>query len=345
MANFAASVLETGQALFTDQFISKGEWRKPDHAALVMAEKGIIAMPNLQELRTSEKRTVKTFLPKRGATTSGTSRTYNHTGAFGDSQAVTLAWSTLSEVFKVSMKLSNNNVLTGAQMFASSLRNAIYNLLSRSNSLYVASLLADKTQVNAGGANGEFNGTTYNYEVPASYESFFYQEIMSMLQKNLYNGNMIAIADTKAFALAQRLFNQGQQNSVNTQYQFSGFSLIPFTGEIIGGSHKGSVISFEDMTLAFQPWIPKENRKPLDPGKIMDYNGDFGSIAIPELGVDFAVHAYSQRADTDSSGGSTQDVVTEFEVSIDWCYASTPLSTTDETPVFTGLMKEADVVA
>lgn len=346
MANFAASVLEAGQAIFTDQFVSKGEWRKPDHAALVLAEKGIVTNPALQNIRTSEKRTVKTYLPKRQATTGGTSRAYNHTGAFGDSLAVTLAWSTLSEPFKVSMKLADNNVLTGAQMFASALRNAINNLLKRSNDLFIASLLADKTNVNAGGANGTFNETSFDYEIPESYESFLYQEIQSMMQKNLYNGNLAAIADMKAFALAQRLINQGIGNNTNTQYQFAGFpSLVPYTGEILGGSHKGSVISFEEMSVAFQPWIPLINRKPIDPGKITEYNGDFGSITIPELGVDFALHAYSQRADTDSAGGSTQDLVTEYEVSVDWCYASSPLSVTDETPVFTSLLKVADPIA
>ncbi|MNT64624.1 hypothetical protein D3C72_2025390 [compost metagenome] len=43
-------------------------------------------------------------------------------------------------------------------------------------------------------------------------------------------------------------------------------------------------------------------------------------------GLEFAVHGYSQRADTSGVNGDTQDVVMEFEVSIDLSPKVAPLS-------------------
>ena len=333
MANFLSSVLSLGQAKFTNQFIEKGEWRAEDVAAIQVMEKGAIANPLLNQIRTSEKRTLEAYMPIRQATTGGTSREFDHTGAFGDSLKEVIAWNTISETFKVSKKLSENNVLTGAEMFASGLKNAIDNILLRSNAALIASLVAGKTHVNKGGANGTFSGTSFDYEIPNTFSDFYYQEVQSMMKKNRYITPLISIADSMAFVQAQRLGWQGQQNAQNLNPQFAGQTIVGTNEDIITGM-KGSTLSFAAGAVAYMPWIPLLNRKPLNPVLIENNVGDYGMINIPSLGVDFAIHAYSQRADTDAAGGSTQDVVTEFEVSIDWAFVSTPISNTNETSVF-----------
>ena len=78
--------------------------------------------------------------------------------------------------------------------------------------------------------------------------------------------------------------------------------------------------------VAMIPWIPKQNRKPLNMEKAMSFNGDYGSISIPELGVDFAIHAYAERAVNSGNNGETQDLTMNFEISVDFAYASAPLS-------------------
>ncbi len=338
MANFAASVLNAGQALFLNTYTDNGEWRAVDFAAIQVMNKGAITNPLLANLRTSELRAVHAYLPIRQTAGGGTTRTHDHTGSAGDSKDVTITWSTLSEKFKVSAKLSNNNVLQGAQMFAAELKNAIDNLLERSNALLIAQLLAGKTQVNAGGANGTFNATDDNYEVANTQADYFFQEVKKMMSKNKYKTQIVSIVDAKAAVLAERGGWQGVGNDKNLAPQYAGQTIVGTDSDIITGQ-SGSVISFPANGVAFQPWIPAENRKPLNASKIMDGVGDFGQIAIPELGVNFAVHAYSARANTSAIGGSTQDVVTEFEISIDWAYASSPISVTDETNVFTSVLK------
>ena len=47
-----------------------------------------------------------------------------------------------------------------------------------------------------------------------------------------------------------------------------------------------------------------------------------------------ALHGYSERATTASSGGAVQDVTTEWEISVDLSFNNAPLTTTNETTIF-----------
>lgn len=326
MADFSPSNLVAGQALFNEKFKS-AEWRLPDHAAIKVAEKGVIANPSFRDLRTREDRTINYYFPIRQSATSGTSRAFNHTGARGDSLNGSVTWSTYSEPFSISIKQADNNVESWAEMYASTLRNAVLNILNRADAGFVTALLADKTQVNNGGGNGSFNSTPNDFEIDATYKEYYYQEVKAMMTNNLYRGNLIGIVDSKANVLAEKSLAQGSGNSENRSFQFMGYEdIVPTTRTVLSG-YDVSGIFFENGLVAYQPWIPAQNRKPLNPEKAMSYNGDMGSISIPELGVDFAIHSYGTRANASSNNGSAQDLVIYQEVSIDFAYISAPLST------------------
>ena len=189
MANFSPSDLVAGQALFNEKYLS-GEWRMPDSAALSVANTGQKANPSLAGLRTREDRAVNAYFPTRQAATNGTARSHNHTGARGDSQEESITWSTYSETFSISLKQADNNNYNFAEMYAASQQNAINNLIDRVDAAFVANLLAEKTQVNVGGGNGIFNGGSFNYEVAAVNEDFFYQNVRAMMNQNLYRGQI-----------------------------------------------------------------------------------------------------------------------------------------------------------
>lgn len=326
MANFVPSALVAGQGIFSDKFKS-GEWRLPDVAALKVAETSGVSNPSLMDLRTREDRTVNAYMPIRQAATTGTARAHNHTGARGDSAATAVSWSTFSEPFSISMKQADNNVLTWGNMYASSLQNAIFNILARLNAWFVAAVVADKTQYNAGGGNGSFNAVSDVYEIPVGEANYFYQNARRTLAYNLYSGMLMGIVDDTAYTMAERLLAAGSANATNYGFQFNGMNVLPTTATVLGTSYAGSGIFWENGLVAAIPWIPKQNRKPLNGTKILDSIGDYGNIPIPQLpGINFAVHAYSARADGSSAGGYTQDTVTYFEVSIDFGYVSAPLS-------------------
>lgn len=326
MSYFVPSALVAGQAKFTER-MQKGEWRLPDSAAFNAAQKSLIANPALGDIRTREDRTVTAYFPIRQAAIGTSARAYNHTGARGDSSSKAITWTTFAEPFSISIKQADNNVFSFAEMFASSQLNAILNLINRIDAWFVAALLADKTQINLGGGNGSWVVGDLDYEVPAAEMNYFFQNARQMMNFNLFNGQLIAVADDKAVTLAQRLMAQGSANAMNYGFQFQGIDVLPTTRTILGSSFNGSALVYENGLVAVEPWIPKQNRKPLDPGKAMEYNGDYGQITVPQLpGVPFAIHAYSQRADNSAVGGYTQDLTMEFEISVDLAYCSAPLS-------------------
>jgi hypothetical protein len=328
MSYFTTSALLAGQAKFTDRMTS-GEWRLPDSVAFNAAAKSLIANPSLADLRTREDRSVYAYFPIRQAATTGTSRAYAHTGALGDSLSKTITWSTFSEPFSISIKQADNNVFSFSEMYASSLQNAILNLINRADAWFVAALITDKTQYSAGGGKGVWNGSSLNTEVPLSEQNYLFQNIRQLLEYNLYKGQLIVIADDYASVLSQRLMALGSGNAINYGFQFAGMDVLTTTRTILGTTnYSGSSIAYQNGLVAVEPWIPKQNRKALDPEKAVEYNGDYGQFFVPSLpGVPFAIHSYALRADQSNIGGYNQDVLIQLEVSFDLAYVSAPIST------------------
>ena len=327
-ADFAPSLLVDAQAKFNEKFMS-GEWRMPDVAAFQVADKGEIANPGLASIREREDRSVFAYFPIRQAATNGVARAHNHTGARGDSQAVAINWVTFSEPYSISLKQGDNNVFNFDEQFAATSRNAIFNLNNRIDEYFITQLLADKTQQNVGGGNGNFDGVAFDYQLAAGQLDFFYQNVKAMMYQNLYRLPLIGIVDSVAKVNYDRILNQGGGNATNLQFQLQGWEgVVQSTRQILapGTYGNGSGIFFENGLTAMIPWIPKQNRKPLDPEKAMSFNGDYGQISIPEMGVNYAIHAYAERADNSANNGETQDLTMQFEISIDFAYASAPLS-------------------
>jgi hypothetical protein len=328
MSNFTPSNLVKGQTKFNQQFLS-GEWRAPDSAGIMTANTGAKANPMIASLRGREDRPVSAYLPVRQAATNGTGRVYNHTGNNGDSQEAPITWTEFSETFSISRKLADNNVFDFSEMFASEQLNAIYNLVNRIDAWFVNQCLADKTQVNVGGGQGNFNGGNNNYEVAQADRALFYENVKAMMQQNLYQKNLTAIVDSRANVLAREVGNQGTGNAVNTQYQLLGYDNVAASTRTIldvPTTYTESGIFFETGSVGLVPWIPPLNRKALDPEKAMSRNGDYGQVSIPNLGMDFAVSAYTERADTSANNGSAQDDLMQYELSIDLGFVPTPLS-------------------
>ena len=333
MANFTASNLVAGQAVFTAK-MQEAEFRAPDIAALSVASKANAANPFLADLRTREDRAVKALMPiRKPASTSGTSRTYNHTGNRGDSQVADISWSTFAETFSISLKQAGNNVLKWQEMYAASKRSAVLNILERLDAFFVAQLVASKSQVNAGGGNGTFDGTTtYDYQVPLTEKDYFFQNAKATTEFNLYRGDLIGLVDDRAKMIAERLMAQGSANATNFGFQFAGMTVVPTTRSILSG-YIGSGLFFKNGYVGVIPWIPPENRKPIDPRAAMSTLGAYGSFTVPEIGMTLASHVYAERADTSALNGDTQDVVIQEELSVDLGVVVAPLSTANETPI------------
>jgi len=79
-------------------------------------------------------------------------------------------------------------------------------------------------------------------------------------------------------------------------------------------------------TFGVLPWIPKQNRMGVET-KVNKY----ASLMNPIDGFSYAVHSYEAVADDTANNGYAQDVVTQYEISIDQSLNKAPLSTASET--------------
>jgi hypothetical protein len=342
MANFTPSNLVAGQALFAENYRS-AEWRLPDTAILASMFTGAKANPGLATLREREDRTVSAYLPIKRAAGSATARAYNHTGTRGDSKAVSLTWNTIAETFSISIKQNDNNVIPFDLNYASQLRGAIDNVLERHEAALLALLIADRTQINKGRIQGAWNAIDNVMEVNKTSESKFFQNVRASMKNNLYRNNIMVVADSLAWMNAEFGSAQGQANATNLGFQFNGLNLVQTTADI-DTDYEGAALAWSMDAAGIVPWIPKQNRKALNANDAMSFVGDFGSISVPVLDdkgntaytLDFALHAYAQRADSSASNGSAQDVELEVEVSLDIAYVAAPLSAIRATGTFTG---------
>lgn len=342
MANLTPTNLLAGLSVVNEKY-QGAEWRAPDTAALSTAYTAEKANPNLAELRKREDRTVNYDFPIRKASSGGVERVYNFTGNRMDSLRTALSWQTYTETFSISEKQLDNNTISYEQTFANGVKTSVFNLMKRFDDWFIAQLLADATQINVGGIRGTWNSTDYIMEIQADQKDYWKEQIEANMNNNEYRGQLTVLADAISFVDMVRSLNQGEMNSTNLSYQFGSGELIK-TSKSLLTDYDGSAIAFPSELVGVVPWIPKQNRKPLNPEKAMSYNGDKGSISVPILNdkgqvmfsIDAAIAMYTERADTSSANGSKQDLLSQVEISWDMAYLSAPLSTFRATGDFAG---------
>ena len=342
MSNFEPSKLVKGQALFLNN-VTKGEWRLPDTAVLSSMYLGQKANPFLAGLRKSEERAVSAYMPIRRAKGTGTERSFEHEGERGDSKESTLDWNSLTEEFSISIKQNDNNMISFEQNYASQMNGCIMNLMERHEAALIALVITDRTEINKGVIQGTFNPDDNVMEVNNSASDRFFHNIKTSMSNNLFNSNIMVIADSLSYMNAEFLASQKTMNATNLGYQFAGLNIMPTTSEI-DPDYEGSALAFSMDSVGIIPWIPLVNRGNLDVRDAMSYNGSWGKVTVPILDakgntaytLDFAIHSYATRADNSNKGGSKQDLTIEVEISLDLAYLSNPLSSHRATGAWAG---------
>ena len=342
MAYFNPSDLVQGQAKFDQRVLDGGEWRMPDSVALQVANMSAITNPSLNSLKYAQDTTENAYFPIRQAAIGTSAIAHDHTGASPDSLGESPSYSIYAEPFSITKKQAEGNVFSWSEMYASGLRNAVYNLIGRLDAAFVAALVAAKTGYGAAGGNGEFDTSLDAYKNPAGEELYFIQNMRQFMNINDYRGQLIGLMDDRLATKMQRAKAQGAGNSTNTAFQFDGMNLFATSRTILGSTYNGSGLFFESGMAGLIFWLPKANRKPLDPKQAFSSMGDYGMFTIPSLpGIQFGIHAYGTRSDGHSIGGDYQDETYQFEVSAHMAYLDAPISTfrdaADTSPIYAGV--------
>jgi len=332
MANYANSLLVTAQALLS-QRMAAPEMRHKDYNLTGLLKNNAPALlPDLESLKTSDQRPVEAYCFTKSASDAVSARASSHTAAaFGDTQKVTLSFTTYGQLFKASLKMADRNFMAAAAMLSNRIESAWIQLLDDIETAQATYLNTNKTHVQAAsdGTLGTWDGVNYEWTIALADQNWYYQYMLAMMKINNYGGMLDIVCDPVSFAIAQQLANQGGSNATNTQFQFAGANLLLSTDLAPNASYKGYNYALTPGTVAILPWIPPENRIGKET-RLQTYS----QMADPfGLGLTAALHIYETKADTSATVGETQDEVVEYELTVDIASVKAPLSTSNETVI------------
>lgn len=334
MANYTPSNLVAAQARLQGQFQNNELRFNTPATFLEFIRQSPIMIPNYEELRTREDRTVNTYFRDRTARALGTGRTHNHTGPKGDTTVFTPAWTTYNDEFSISLKQADNNIYTFQDMFNNEIENAVINFSEGMETNAVAHIFNNRSGVNIDASGeGSFNGAQDTYEITeATNGERAVQITKSVMKENKYRGPITIFCDTVAFNKFEKDANQGGGNSENLSFQFSGVRFVHSIelgalAAALGAPYvTGFWIAVPEGSLAALPWIPVQNRR----GTVTKIQ-TYGTIINPIDGLTYAIHDYPVAEDGTATGGYTQDELTQFEISCDFALEDAPLNVATET--------------
>jgi hypothetical protein len=348
MANYAASVLAKGQAVVTAKYQTPEQRRQLPSVMGLALKNQSISIPNAQALRESPLRTVDVNYLTNIAAGSGTAKVAVHTGTYGDSGAINVVYVQTEEPFSLPLKISANSVYEQQELFNNRYEMAWKNLRTRQDNLALAFLIANSCQLSnvtmtpllAAANAGYWNGANFALEIDQTNKSLFIQYIKSAMAARFYSGPYDIVTDLQLARGFEYQMNQGSGNFANTDFQFGDAGIV--TTQVLVSSlyPGGAALIMPQGALAGLNWNEQLNKTGFDAGDTT--TGKLGTVADPlGSGAVADVSYYVARADTsaNTSGGSTQDMVPQWELTVTIGYVLPPLSLAgDSVVMLTGQM-------
>jgi hypothetical protein len=254
--------------------------------------------------------------------------------AYGDSQKVTLSFTIVSGTYGISLKMGGRNVFDITQMLAADLQSAQIAINDTIEAAIATYLSTYKNQTNAASTYfadfGEWDGTNYVWKIPETKREYMFDIISQIMEVNDYAGGLTLIADPVAAAEAGRLSKQGSANATNLGWQFDNMQIVK-SRRVADTSFLGTIYAIPTGTVGMVSRVPKENMQGVNTRLYT-----FSSMNDPlGTGMIMATHEYEEGATTYSTGGETQDVVTQLENSVDYSIVKAPLSSSaNHSPIF-----------
>ncbi len=326
MANFDVSNILTAQTMVSDKYKAPEMRMKPAPAFGLLTANDSILIVGAETLKTRDDRPIEAHMLARTKRNSGSARAASHTGTIDDSTKVTLTWTTKSDKFAISLKLLDKSVLDFNVVLANKFEQACMNILEDKETEAIAYLRAQRATQQPTLKGVTFSAANDAVEVSGAdiEANRFFSRLRSTFRQNYFGSAIDIIADSNMAVNVEFLAAQGSSNATNWGYQFSGLNIAESVELNDDNYANGVVMAMPSGTVGALNWIPKQNRE--GKGDYNSYLGGYGSFIF--MGYKFAVHGYTQRADTSAANGDTQDWLMEFEVSLDSSYNKAPLDFT-----------------
>jgi len=344
MANYAASVLAKGQAKISAKF-NAPELRAQMPTVMGMALKNqSISIPNAQDLRVSPLRPVDVNFFTNIAPGNATAKTALHTGTIADSSVINLTYVSVVETFSLPAKLADNNIYAYQELFNNQYEQKWRNLRTRQDNAALAFLFANRCQLSAAVVNaraasanaGAWSDANLALEIAQGNQKLFMQYAKSFMAAQFYTGPYDMLADLQIARGFEFEKNQGSSNANNFSFQFGDASVYQTQSIIDPAYTQGVSLIMPQGIFAGLNWNEALNRRGWgnDPNTSLGMVGTtadpLGSGAVADISI------YSQRADTsaNATGGSTQDFVDQYELTLTIGYATPPLSLVGDSAIF-----------
>lgn len=327
MANFDVSNLLTAQTMVSDKYKAPEMRIKPAPAFSLLTGNDNILIVGAETLKTRDDRAIEAHMLARTKRTSGSARAASHSGTINDTKKITLTWTTKSDKTSISLKLLDKSLFDFNTVLANKLEQCCMNILEDKETEAIAYLRAQRaTQQPAGLKGVTFNAANDAVEIDAAdvEKKKFFSRTRSVMRQNYFGSGLDIIADSLIAVEAEFLVAQGSGNATNYGYQFQGLNIAESVELSDSNYAGGCALVMPAGSVAALNWIPKQNRTGW--GDYNSYVGGYGTFQF--LGYTFAVHGYSARSDQSAANGDAQDVLMEFEVSLDSSYNTSPLDYT-----------------
>ena len=294
-------------------------------------------IPALAAIKEAEKQVTEVMFKKKGTFAIKSAPSCTLTGANGDSgkQAVTWTFSG-TEVF-TSKKRHQNNELSQTQSLADDLLMAEQSIWDDIETAGATHLNANITTVNVnsdGKGQNTWDGVNNVMQIASADSARAYNYIFPEMKRNNYKGNFYSIHNTMWEADVAFNSAQGDANATNTAFQFRGLpsAITPYSSnEIVPAvANKHEIFIVPERTLALLTWIDPLNREGQSIGN--KRWGVYESIMRP--GTFFQLYIEDDCADTTATGGSTQDLVTKYEIGLWYSHNNAILSTAGESTIY-----------
>jgi hypothetical protein len=156
----------------------------------------------------------------------------------------------------------------------------------------------------------------------------------SFMASRFFNGPYDVISDLQLAAEFEYQMQQGAGNFANTSFQFGDAGIATTQDQVSSLYSLGSALIMPQGTLAGLCWNEGLNRAGVNAGQ--NSVGNLGTAADPlGSGAIADISMYTARADTsaNTTGGSTQDIVDQWELALTIGYVTPPLSAASDSVI------------
>ncbi len=293
-----------------------------------------MSVPNLDEIRQAQTQTTKVNYLDNLAYTVNTATGCDPTAEYSGSSILTATWAKKSVTVGMRHDQLQGNDYSAARILSTRLWLAEKSIWESLNTTLVADLDADRNTTDlwsATGSKGTWDDTDDLMEIDSGDSADFYNNMLADMMAANWNGPFDHVHDMIWTADRRKNEAQGAGNSTNTSFQFSDGVWashptvdIDASQTINGQAYTSIGYIIPRGAVSILDWNDPKCRKELRKDD-SQYWGTYQSLWHPEFTFDLMTKL--DCADTSSDGGTTQDLVTKWELTLNYSLLTQPQAT------------------